>query len=61
MIVVRYPQPNGVVGGSIPGHEIFSLLDKKKLAMWPRASPCSNIKTKTNIREVGLTKFQGKA
>ena len=24
----KVPKPNGVVDGSIPGHEIFSLLDK---------------------------------
>jgi hypothetical protein len=29
MIVERYPKSNGVVGGSILGHEISSLLDKK--------------------------------
>jgi hypothetical protein len=31
------PKPNGVVGGSIPGHEIVSLLDGK-LVKWSSAS-----------------------
>ena len=30
MIVEDYPKPNGVVGGSIPDREIFSLLNPKK-------------------------------
>ena len=29
MTVERYPNMNGGVGGSIPGYEIFSLLDRK--------------------------------
>ena len=29
MIVERYPKLNKVVGGSIPGHEIVSLLERK--------------------------------
>jgi hypothetical protein len=29
MTVERYPNPNGGFGGSIPGYEIFSLLDGK--------------------------------
>ena len=30
MIVAReYPKPNEAVGGSIPGREMFSLLDRK--------------------------------
>lgn len=36
MIEERYPNPNGGVGGLIPGHEVFSLLDiLKKLAKRP--------------------------
>ena len=30
----RYPKPNGVVGGSIPSCEIFSLLDEKTFVGW---------------------------
>ena len=33
----KVPIPNGVVGGSIPGREIVSLLDRK-LAMWSTTS-----------------------
>ena len=29
LVMKRYPKPNGVVGGSIPGYEIFYLLDGK--------------------------------
>ena len=32
------PKSNGVVGGSIAGREIVSLLDSKKLARWSGAS-----------------------
>ena len=34
----RYPKPNVVVGGSILSCESSSLLGKKKLARWARAS-----------------------
>jgi hypothetical protein len=37
MIVEKVPKPNGMVGSSIPDHEIVSLLDEK-LAKWPSAS-----------------------
>jgi hypothetical protein len=33
----KAPKPNGMVGSSIPDHEIVSLLDEK-LAKWPSAS-----------------------
>ena len=45
IIVERYPKPNGVVGGSIPNFEIFSLLltEKTKLASrWLYASYIPN-------------------
>lgn len=32
VIVERYLKPNRGVGGSIPGREMFSLLERKKLA-----------------------------
>ena len=38
MIVEIYSKPDGLVGSSIPGCEIFSLLDRKKLARGPYAS-----------------------
>jgi hypothetical protein len=38
MMVKRYPNFKEEVGGLIPGCEISSLLDKKKLAKWSTAS-----------------------
>ena len=32
MLVERCPKPNGVVGNSIPSHEIFLLLDGEKIS-----------------------------
>lgn len=36
MLVERYPELNGVVGGFISDCEIYTLLDGKKLAKLPR-------------------------
>ena len=41
------PKPNGVVGGSIPDHEIVSLLDRKS-AKWSSAS-CVPKKRKNSV------------
>ena len=38
MMVERYPNLKKEVGGTIPDCEIFSLLDKKKLARWSTTS-----------------------
>lgn len=45
MIVERFPKSNGVVGGSIPGHEIASLRDGQ-LAKWSNAFSVPKITTK---------------
>lgn len=46
MLGERYPKPNTVVGGSILGHKIFSILDAKILAMWPYTFCVPKIKEK---------------
>lgn len=60
MKVDLYPNLKQEVGGSIPNYEIFSLLNKKKLARWSIASCAINIGLYTFLCQKRRRKIEGR-